>query len=178
MPAAGLWRLVDAPLRSLALLRRPVFLTYALCLFGAYLTMPFAQQLIPLLLKSHGVAQRNAAAGADAGQSSESRHARPVALALGRCGVKATMLLGLGAWAAELAVYCGRPPDGADAGRAADPGIVHYLLPGRGAGFRQSPVRRGRAGQHQGLIVLIVGIGLLAGNLLVGGVRELTADAL
>jgi MFS family permease len=177
VPAArGLARLFDAPLTALRLCRERAFLTFGVCLFGTYFTMPFASQLTPLLLEQLGVGRDVMPMALTAGQSTEVAMLAVMPWLLGRLGARTTMAFGIGAWALGMVAYAVGQPVSLVVAAMTTNGvyICGFLIAGQVFVNRQSaPDVRASA---QGLIVWIGGVGLLIGHLLVGEVRELTGD--
>jgi MFS family permease len=174
--AVGLHRLLDAPLLAIRLFRRRAFLIYCFCLFGAYLTYPFVQQLTPLLLAQLGVNRDVLPMTLTVAQSTEVATLAVLPWFLARFGTRGTMAVGLGAWTVGLGAFAVGQPVSLVVSAMTTQGLFIgcFLVAGQVFVNRQSaPDVRASA---QGLMVLIGGVGLLAGHLLVGQVRNLTQD--
>jgi MFS family permease len=178
-PSEGLrrlHRLIDAPMLAIRLLRRRVFLTYSLCVFGFYLTYPFVSQMTPLLLEDLGIQRDLLPTVTTVAQTTEVATLALLPWLLRRVGTRATMVLGIGSWTLGVTVYAiGRPTELVVAALATQGLFIGcFLVAGQMFVNRQSlPDVRASA---QGLMVLIGGAGLLLGHFLVGWVRVLTAD--
>lgn len=178
-PAAALpplRRLIDAPLRSLRLLRRRAFLVYAVCLFGFYLTMPFTQQMTPLLLESLGVDRAALPMAMTVCQTTEVVTLALLPWLLGRLGVKATMGLGAAAWTVGMASYAIGRPVALVVGGMAMHGLFICCFLVAGQVFVNRVSAQDVRASAQGLLVLFGGVGLLAGHALVAAVRQWTGD--
>jgi MFS family permease len=179
MPPAGLrglQRLFDAPLMSLRLFRRRMFVTYCVCLFGFYLTYPFSAQMTPLLLERLGIQRSMLPLVLTASQTTEVATLAMLPWLLGRLAFRATMLVGIGAWTAGVAAFVVGQPVSLVLAAVTMQGlfIACFLVAGQVFVNRHSaPDFRASA---QGLMVLIAGAGLLGGHLLVGWIRLLTED--
>ncbi len=161
-----------APLEALRLLRGGPFAVYCVCLFGACATLAFTTQGTPLLLARLGVPPRWLAAVLTVAQATEVVALGLLPLLLARLGLRGTMLLGLTAWlAAQAALAVGRP-----AGLViASLGLHGLCIAGffaAGQVFVNRAAHGGLRASVQALLTFVNGLGLLAGNLLVGWLRR------
>jgi MFS family permease len=177
--AVGWRRFFDAPLASMRLMRRPMFLTYCTCLFGAYVTYPFTHQLTPLMLAQLGVEREVLPIVLTISQSTEIATLALLPWLLGRLGGKATMTLGIAAWTLGLAVYAVGQPVGLVVAALSTSGVFICCFLVAGQVFVNRLSAPGVRASAQGLLVWISGTGLLAGHLLVGEARNIwTGDDL
>jgi nucleoside transporter len=177
-PAAisGVARLFDAPLQALRLARQRMFAVYAVCLFGAYLTMPFTTQLNPLLLRQLGIPDWLLPSTLTISQSTEVLSLALLPLFLRRLGPKMTMLLGLASWTTGLAVLMVGSPLALVLSSLICHGIFICGFLVAGQVFVNRQASNDIRASAQGVIHLISGLGLLFGNLAVGWIRDLSAD--
>ncbi len=178
VPVEGRWlrRSVDAPLRALALLRRPTFAVYCVCLFGAYVTWPFNMQMMPLLLQKLGLDRSDLLLVLTIAQSSEIMGLGLLSFWLTTLGQKRTMLLGLTAWLGALAALSWGEPLGLVIASLGLHGlyITGFLIAGQ-VFFNRQAEPDFRASM-QGVFLVVNGAGLLVGNLLVGWLRTHVGD--
>ena len=166
-----------APLAAIRLLWGRAFIVYAACTFGICMVLPFHTQAAPLLLADLGVSPGWLPRVMTIAQFSEVLTLAIMPYILNRFSVRGTMLLGLVAIIVTLSsLSIGRPLGLALAGLACyGLSISCYLVAGQ-------MYLNHRAGEHvrasaQALHSWLCGLGLLFGNLLVGGVRHLFHEA-
>jgi MFS family permease len=167
---------LDAPLQALQLFRHRSFAVLCGCLFGIYITWPFSAQMTPLLLEARGVPAEWLPALLTVAQSLEVTTLALLPVLLVRLGQKGTMVLGLFAWCVALLMFTLELPREALAGALSLHGIFIccFLVAGQLYVNRlAAPDARASA---QGLVQLINGLGLFAGNLLVGVTRTWAND--
>lgn len=161
-----------APLAALRLLRTRAFLIYFICAFGVWLTMPFTSQLTPLLLEKLGVPKAQLGPTLTISQSTEIVSLGLLPLILLRLGLRGTMLLGLIAWFAALTMQTLGRPDWLVVGSIGLNGLCVCCFLVAGQVFTNSRARGDIRASAQALITVAAGLGMLAGNLLVGWVSE------
>ena len=113
-----------APLAALQLLRGREFFVYSLCFFGVCVTFPFGTQGSPLLLRQLHTDEANLPVLLTIAQATEVVCLGLLPLMLLRLGVRGTVLLGLTAWTAGLAVQALAPSRGLVAGSLGFNGLV------------------------------------------------------
>ncbi|MBY0525198.1 MAG: MFS transporter [Gemmataceae bacterium] len=166
-----------APLAALHLLRSRSFAVYCACTLGMCATLPFPAQVTPLLLKHLGVPLRWLGPTLTIGQSMEVVSLALLPVLLLRLGVRGTMLLGLGAWLIAMSVLTIGGPLGLIIATMPLNGlcVCGYFVAGQV--FVNSRAHGEIRASAQALLTFVNGMGLLIGNLLVGGVRELANEA-
>jgi hypothetical protein len=161
-----------APLAALSRLRGGSFAVYSACTLGVCITIPFATQGMPLMLQKLGVGQALLPQTLTLPQVTEIISLALLPLLLLRLGLRGTMLLGLGALTAELALLAlGRPLE-LMVGSTSLHGlcISGFLVAGQ-VFLNQEAVGDLRA-SVQSLYTFLTGAGMLVGNLLVGWLRR------
>lgn len=166
-----------APLAALGLLRNRAFAVYCACTLGMAVTLPFPSQVTPLLLNHLGIPLRWIGPTLTLGQTMEVVSLALLPLILGRLGVRATMLLGMGSWLLILGVLTVGQPTWLVIASLPLNGlcICGYFVAGQV--FVNSKARGDIRASAQALLSFVGGLGLLVGNLLVGWVRELANEA-
>jgi nucleoside transporter len=165
-----------APLAALHLLREPSFAVYALCAVGTCATLTFGQQVTPLLLEDRGVPRPWLSLTLTLSQAVEVAGLGLLPLLLRRLGVRRTMLLGLSAWAAALGILTLGRPAWLVVGSLGLYGLCIACFLVAGQVFVNGRAGRDIRASAQGLLTFLNGLGLLAGNVLVGWVREQVGD--
>jgi MFS family permease len=161
-----------APLAALRLLRNRSFAVYWACSFGLCVTIPFATQVMPLLLEHLGVARQWLAPTMTIGQSSEIVALALLPVLLLRLGTRGTMLLGLAAWALFLSVLTlGDPVELVIASLSLN-GLCICCFIVTGQVYVNSRAPADIRASAQALLAWINGLGLFAGHLLAGWVRD------
>ncbi len=176
LPHTPPWRRAVTPVATLAalrLLRDRSFAVYVIGSLGVCLTMAFTSQGMPLLLDRLGVPRPWISPLETLSQAPEPVLLLFLGLLLRRCGMRGTMLLGLGGWAAGLAVFAAGRPLGLVVGMLSTWGlmVVCYLIAGQV--FVDRKAHGDVRASAQGLLTAANGTGLLAGSLLAGWVRGL-----
>jgi predicted MFS family arabinose efflux permease len=161
-----------APLAALPLLRGRSVAIFALCVLGTCATLPFSTQVTPLLLSHHGVPRDLLSPTLTLAQSTEALCLGLLPMLLLRCGLRGTMLLGLGTWAVALSVLAVGRPLPLVAGSLVLHGLYICCFLVAGQVFLNSRARGDVRVSMQGLFSCLAGMGLLIGNLSVGVVRE------
>jgi MFS family permease len=164
-----------APLEAVHLLRGRSFAILCFCAVCVHMTLPFSQQQTPLLLQELGVPHGWIFPALTIAQSME-------VLSLGMLpwlersfGLRNTLLFGLATWAAALAILTtGEPTWLVIASQTLNGFCITCYLVRAQVYVNQHAASDIRA-SAQGLFVLLNGVGLLAGNLLVGYVRRIFA---
>ena len=166
---AGAWL---APLGALRLLRHRAFAIYCASALILCVTIPFTTQAVPLLLEDLGVPRPWLSPTLTLSQSMELASLAVLPVLLLRLGVRGTMLLGLFAWAAELAVLTAGRPLGLVVASLALNGLCICCFLVAGQVFINGRARGDIRVSSQGLLAFVNALGMLLGNLLVGWVRK------
>jgi hypothetical protein len=174
------WRLsafLDAPLLALQLFRQRALLIFAVCLAGLYFTMPYSGQMTPLLLKELGVASSWLPATLTIAQSLEVLTLATLPYIMLRFEEKGTLLLGMLAWAAALALLTFSGPLWLVIASLGLHGIYITCFLVAGQVFVNRRAAADIRASAQGLLQFINGFGLLLGHLSVGWVRRLAGGS-
>jgi MFS family permease len=165
-----------APLAALRLLGDRSFAVYWLCFLGVCVTFPFTTQVVPLLLQHLGIPRPWLSPTLTLGQSTEIVSLALLPMLLLRLGVRGTMLLGMAAWALFLAILMLGEPVWLVVTSLSLNGlwICCYLVAGQV--FANGRARADIRVSVQALLNITSGVGLLAGNLLVGWVCRQTQE--
>jgi predicted MFS family arabinose efflux permease len=161
-----------APLTALQLLRGRAFFIYAVCFFGVCVTFPFGTQGTPLLLRQLDTKEADLPAILTIAQATEVICLGLLPLFLRRLGVRGTVLIGLTALTAYLAVQALASSRFLVAGSLGFNGLVIAGVFVTGQVFVNGRVRSGLRASAQSLLTFISGLGLLSGNLLFGALRH------
>ncbi len=168
----------SAPLEAMKLLRGGSFATYCACVLGACITFSFTTQTTPLLLQELGIERHWLTPAMTVAQSSEVLCLVLLPGLLLRLGLRGTMLMGLGAWLCAMCVLAvGRPVELVVASLGLNGlYVTGFLIAGQ-------VYLNGQGGEAlrasvQGLFSFVNGLGLLAGNLLAGWLRDATQGEL
>jgi predicted MFS family arabinose efflux permease len=161
-----------APLAALRLLHGRAFFVYALCFFGVCITFPFGTQGSPLLLRQLDTNEADLPAILTIAQATEVICLGLLPLFLRLLGVRGTVLVGLMALAAGLAVQALFSSRVLVAGSLGFYGLVIACVFVAGQVFVNSRVHDGLRASVQSLLTFINGLGLLLGNLLFGALRR------
>jgi MFS family permease len=164
-----------APLQALRLLRHRDFAIYLVSSLLLYTTIPFNSQTTPLLLKASGIAPEYLGPVLTLGQSMEIALLALLPAVLGRLGVRGTLLCGILTWTAGLSVFALGEPGWLLVAAVACNGVCVACFMVGGQVFLNSRAHGPIRASTQSLLVFVNGLGLLAGNLLAGWVREQTA---
>jgi MFS family permease len=160
-----------APLGAVALFRDRPFAIYWFCALGVCVTLPFTTQVTPLLLHHVGIPRPWLSPTLTLGQSMEIVSLALLPMLLLRLGVRGTMLLGLTAWALLLAMLTMGKPVWLVVASLSLNGLCISCFIVAGQVFANSKAREDLRASVQALLTITNGLGLLAGNLLVGWVR-------
>jgi predicted MFS family arabinose efflux permease len=167
-----------APLEAIKLLRGGTFATYCVCVLGACITFSFSNQTTPLLLQELGIKRHWLTPTMTVAQSSEVLCLALLPGLLFRLGLRGTMLLGLLAWLGAMCVLAiGRPVELV----VASLGLNGLYVTGfmiTGQVYLNSEAGVDLRASVQGLFSFVNGLGLLAGNLLAGWLRDATRGEL
>jgi MFS family permease len=166
-----------APLAALRLLRERSFAVYCAAALGLYLTLPFLQQVVPLLLEHLGIPRPWWGPALTISQSMEIFALVLLPWLLLRVGVRGTMLLGLLAWGTGMTVMAVGQPTWLVVASLGCNGLCICCFLVAGQVFVNSRARGDIRASAQGLLAFTNGLGLFLGSLLVGWVRELTGGA-
>jgi predicted MFS family arabinose efflux permease len=161
-----------APLAALRLLRGRHFFVFAFCFLGVCTTFPFGTQGSPLLLRKLDTDEADLPAILTIAQATEVVCLGLLPLILQRLGVRGTVLVGLLAMAAGLAVQAVFPSRILVAGSLGFYGLVISCVFVAGQVFVNGRVHDGLRASVQALLTFINGMGLLMGNLLFGALRR------
>jgi hypothetical protein len=171
---AGSWW---AGLQALRLLRERAFAVYCVSTLVLCVTLPFGQQLIPLLLEHLGLPRPWLSPAMTIAQSTEILTLALLPMFLLRLGIRGTMRLGLLAWTLALSVMAVGRPSWLVVASLACNGLCICCFLVAGQVFVNSRARGDFRASTQALLTFVNGIGLLLGNLLVALVRQ-NQDAL
>jgi MFS family permease len=175
-PLGWLGAALDAPLQALQLFRQRSFAVLCVCFFGVYVTWPFSAQMTPLLLEARGAPPKWLPTILTIAQSLEVATLALLPVFLVRLGQKGTMVLGLAAWTLALAVFSLKLSGAAVAAALCLHGIFISCFLVAGQLYVNRLAHQDARASAQGLVQLINGLGLFAGNLLVGVVRSWASD--
>lgn len=166
---AGTW---FAPLTALRLLHGRAFAIYCVGQFGVAMTIPFTSQMTPLFLEHLGIPRPWLFPTLTLSQSMEITSLAVLPVLLLRLGIRGTMLLGLSAWLLALSILTIGQPTWLVVLSQLLNGlcICCYLVAGQV--FVNSRARGDVRASAQALMACVSGLGMLAGNLLVGWVRD------
>jgi hypothetical protein len=161
-----------APLQAMKLLRKGTFATYCACVLGACVTFPFTTQTTPLLLQELGIERHWLGPTMSLSQTTEVLMMAVLPGLLIRLELRGTMLLGLGAWLCAMCVLAvGRPVELVVASLGLNGlYVTGFLIAGQV--YVNSQAAGGLRASVQGLLDFVNGLGMLAGNLLAGWLRE------
>jgi MFS family permease len=165
-----------APLKALGLLRDPPFAVYWVSLLGVCITLPFTTQVVPLLLAGLGIPRAWISPTLTLGQSMEIASLALLPMLLLRLGMRGTMLLGLAAWALFLSLLTLGKPWWLVVASLSLNGLCICGFIVAGQVFANGRAPQDVRASVQGLLTVSSGFGLLAGNLLVGWVRQLAYE--
>jgi MFS family permease len=176
-PRAGAGRWL-APLQAARLLQSRAFFVYCLCLLGTCLTFPLTTQNTPLLLDQVGVPRAWIAAALTIAQTSEIVLLGVYPILLHRLGLRAMMSLGLVAWLIGLSILAVGHPTWLVLGSQLLNGffITGFMIAGQL--YVDALADDDLRASVQGLLSWANGVGLVAGNLLAGELREATGGNL
>jgi MFS family permease len=160
-----------APLAAVGLLCDRPFAVYWLCAVGVCVTLPFTTQVTPLLLDHLGIPRPWISPTLTLGQSMEIVSLALLPMLLLRLGIRGTMLLGLGAWAALLGMLTLGEPLWLVVASLSLNGLCICCFIVAGQVFANGRARADVRVSAQALLNVTSGVGLLTGNLLVGWVR-------
>jgi hypothetical protein len=162
----------EAPLLAAQLFRQRSFFVYCLCLMGLYITIPFSSQLTPLLLSESGVARSWLPATLTIAQSLEVATLALLPRILSRLEVKGTLLLGVCAWTAALAILSVGQPAWLVVASLGLHGVFITCFLVAGQVFVNRRAQQDVRASAQAILHFLNGIGMLAGNLVVGSIRS------
>ena len=161
-----------APLAAVQLLRDPAFAAACASGFGMSLTMAYAGQNLPLLLKHLGVAPEWIPPAQTFAQVVEMLNLAVLPMFLLRFAARGTMTLGLLLWTCGLAVWASGGPLGFVIAALAMWGMAvccYFVAAQVFVNYRAPGDIRASA---QGLLTVANGLGMLAGYLLSGWIRQ------
>jgi hypothetical protein len=161
-----------APLVALRLLRGRTFAVFTACTLGLCITLPFASQVQPLFLSHLGIPRRWLVPTLTIAQSTEVLSLALLPMLLVRLGLRGTMLLGAGAWVVGLSVFTLGRPAGLVIGALTMNGVCMCCFFMAGQVYVNSKAQGDIRASAQALLVFLTGLGQLAGNVLVGWVRQ------
>jgi MFS family permease len=167
-----------APVAALRALRNWPFFVYCACMFGLCVTTPFMTQGAPLVLKGHAISECWLGPTLSLAQATEVLSLAVLPLALFRFGVRGTMLVGLGAWTASLGAFALGGPRELVVGALAFNGLCISGFFVAGQVFVNRHAGPDVRASVQALLTFVNGLGMLAGNVLVGVLRHGTGDEL
>jgi MFS family permease len=152
------------------------FAVYFICFLGICVTLPFMLVLTPLLLADRGLPKPWIGPAMTISQSTEVFSLALLPMMLLRLGLRGTMLVGLMFWALTLGILTAGEPTGAVVASLGGYGVCICCFLVSGQVFVNSRARGGIRASAQALITFTSGIGLLAGNLLIGWLRQATGE--
>lgn len=161
-----------APLAAVRLMRERSFAVYCLVCLGWCVTIPFSAQVTPLFLNALGIPRAWLPQTLTLGQAAEIAALAVLPMLFLRLGLRGTMLLGLLAWALMLATLAVGQPLPLMAGALVLSGLCVCCFLVSGQVFVNRRARGDIRASAQALLSFINGLGMLAGNLLVGWVRR------
>lgn len=161
-----------APAAAFRLFRQRSFAVYCLVYVGFAMTIAFTSQVTPLLLDGYGVSRQALPLVLTIAQATEIASLAVLPQLLSRLGVRGTMLLGLGAWLATLLILTVGTPFALVIASMAGNGLAISGFLVAGQVFVNGRAHGDIRASAQALLQLCAGVGMLAGNLLVGGVRH------
>ena len=171
-----LWSAFDAPLLTLRLFRQRAFLVFCVCLTGLYIAFPCSTQLTPLLLGELGVPRAWLPATLTIAQASEVAALWLLPVVLRSLSLKATLLLGMAAWTIALTVLAIGEPVWLVIASLGLHGVFISCFLVAGQIFVNQRAQKDIRTSAQAMLQFLNGMGLLAGNLLVGWVRSLDGE--
>jgi MFS family permease len=153
----------------LAVARRPGMSGFLLVAFGVHLTTPFIYQVLPTYLEARGMSRAWISTALTLGQWPEIVMLAALPWLLGRVGPKATLALGIGAWALRYGSLAVDPPLWvAVAGMPLHGvGVACFTVAGQVYTDSQAPEDR-RASAQALYTVVTAGVGSFLGCLLAG----------
>jgi len=160
-----------APLAALALLRGRSFAVYCVCTVGVCLTFPFTSQATPLLLQKLGISLLWMSPTLTLSQLTEVISLGLLPVLLSRLGLRGTMLLGLGAWAAAMSVLAWGRPAGLVLASLTCNGLFVTCFLVAGQVFVNRHATGDLRASVQSLLSFVNAVGQLLGHLLVGYLR-------
>jgi MFS family permease len=166
-----------APVAALRLLRRRDFAVFFLCHLALCLTLPFGSQNTVLFLGELGIQDEWKAPAMTIAQSTEVLTLGLLPWLLARWGQRRIMLLGAGAWALALAVLTLGQPTFLVVASLSLNGLYITCFLVAGQVYINSHASEDVRASAQALITFTTGIGMLAGSLLAGKVRQLAGEA-
>lgn len=166
-----------APLAAAALLRRRGFGTYCLCNLLVSMSLPFWQQLTPLLLNSLGVEREWVLPAQTLSQLLEVPSFALLPVLLPNIGFRWTMLIGLTAWTFGLAILTIGSPLGLVLAAQCTWGLVIGYFFVVGQVFTNRQASGDIRASAQGVNTLANGIGMVIGNPLTGWVHQQAAGS-
>lgn len=161
-----------AVLEAARLLIDPGFGVYFVCFLGICVTLPFLMFLTPLLLRDLGLPRPWVGPAMTIAQAAEVLSLALLPMLLLRFGLRNTMLLGLLAWVASLCVLTAGQPLELVIASLSGYGVCICCFLVSGQVFVNSRARGEIRVSAQALLTFTSGIGLLAGNLLIGWLRD------
>lgn len=166
-----------APVAAARLLRDRSFAVYFVCVLGAWASIPFSSQAVPLLLEALQVPLRCLSPTLTIAQAMEVIALALLPMLLLRFGVRGTMLLGLAAWVTALTVLATGPPVWLAAASLLLNGLFISFFAVAGQVFVNRKARGDIRASAQALLAFTAGAGMLGGNLVVGLVRRAVQGA-
>lgn len=167
--SAGHWL---APLAAWRQLGGRAFRVFWACSFGICVSLPFVIQLLPLFLEHLGLPRPWLSPILTLSQSIEMLSLALLPMILLRLGLRGTMLLGLLAWAAYLALLTLGHPNWLVIASLSLNGLCISCYIVAGQVFINSRAQGDVRASAQALLVFVNGLGMVTGNLLVGWLRQ------
>jgi MFS family permease len=166
-----------APLAAISLLRSRSFAVYLFSTFGLCVCIPFAQQVMPLLLAHLGIPRPWLLRILPIAQVTEIIALGLLPMILLRLNVRGSMFLGLAAWTAYMVALALGQPTGLVVTSLTMNGICVCCFLVAGQVFVNRRARGDIRTSAQALLTFTNSLGMLSGNLLVGWVRTQVDEA-
>ena len=167
---------VRRALRAMRMFRRRSFAVYCGCMFGFYITFPFTIQLNPLLLDQIGIERPDVPLVLTICQSMEVVLLAILPTLLTRFGLRLTMAAGALAWTIGLGALSFGEPKALVLTALSSGGVFICCFVIAGQVFVNRMATPDIRASAQGLLIFVNGTGLLLGHILVGWIRQITAD--
>ncbi len=171
-----LHRFVDAPMQAFQLFRQRSFAIYAVCVFGLCGSMPFASQMMPLLLRKLDISEEMVPTVLTMGQSTEVLLLLFLPALLPRLGLKPTLLIGVFAWATGHTLWAWGHPAWLVILSLGLHGVFICCFFVSGQLFVNRAAAPNIRISAQAMLQWVNGGGLLVGNLSVGWLRDWSGD--
>lgn len=173
-PPLRLGRSWLAPLGAISMLRERSFAVFCICGMLMHITIPFNVQQVPLVLRHVGLDKDTIPLASTIAQWSEVLSLGLLPFITGRFSVKQMLLFGISIWTLGLLIMMIGTPTWLVVASLSCNGLFITFWAIRGQVFVNRQAGKDVRASAQGLTTMLNGTGLLAGNLLVGVVRDWT----